>query len=685
MKYLWSLLLTLSLCITTSYAQSGLFIAPSTSTITSPVTGQSWLFNSTNNTVSVYTGSSWLTKSAPFSNLTATTNPTAANDNTQHYVVGSFWINQTTQTLYMATSVATSAAVWVGMNVVTSTIPLANIQQGGATNGQSLIWNNGASVWNPASPAILLSQLLQSGATTGQVATFNGSAWVASNAGAGTVTTISTGNLSPLFTAAIASPTTAPVLSFSLSNCASKSILSNITSGSAAPAYNVLTVTAGTGLTGGGNIADSPTVSLTTPVAVANGGTGAATFAAHTYFGNPTGSTATPAASSIVAADLPTTTVNSITNSSTLVTGAISGQALTISDANAAVPITSGGTGAATQPLAILALIAGSPTTGQALEFNGTNWVPATVSGTGTVTTISTGNLSPLFTASIASPTTAPVLSFALSNAASYAILSNTTSGSAAPAYNVLNVTAGTGLNGGGAVATSPTINLTVPISNSNLGSTVVTSVGGLSPLFTTTLTTQTLGFALSNASAHSFLGNNTGTSAAPAYNVLAAADLPSTTVNTTGNLSPLFTYSITGQALSFSLTNAAGHGILSNTSSSPGAAAYNVLTVTAGTGLTGGGTLDTSPTINLDTPVSVAHGGTGTALLTTGTATFLTAGSVAVVDTSITSGSIVMVTQAGATPAAESFSVVVAATVGFTIYSTNSTSAAVVNYLRIK
>jgi hypothetical protein len=585
----------------------------------------------------------------------------------------------------MATAVGTSAAVWVGMNVVTSSIPLANIQQGGATNGQSLIWNNGGGVWGPANPVIALAQLSQSAATSGQVPAWNGSAWVASDAGAGTVTSVSTGNLSPLFTAAIASPTSTPALSFSLSTCASKSILSNITSGSAAPAYNVLTLTAGTGLTGGGNLADSPTITLSTPISIAHGGTGAASASANTWFGNNTGSPATPGFESLTAADLPTTTVNSVTNSSTLVTGAISGQALTLSDAHAAIPITSGGTGAITRPLAILSLIAGSPTTGQALEFDGTNWVPATVSGTGTVTSFSSGNASPLFSTSVATATTTPAQTFTVSNAAAHTILSNATSGSAAPAYNVLSVIAGTGLSGGGTLDTNPTINLTVPVSNSNLGTTVVTSAGNLSPVFTTTITAQTLGFALTAVAPHAYLGNQTGSSAAPAYQVIDAADLPTTTVNTTGNLSPLFTSSISGQALSFSLTNAAGHSILSNTSSSPGAPAYNVLSVTAGTGLTGGGTLDTSPTLNLDTPVSVAHGGTGTALFTSGQATFLTAGSVAVADASITSSSIVVVSVAGSTALAEELSVAVSAGVGFTIYSTNVVSTAVVNYIRVK
>lgn len=46
------------------------------------------------------------------SNTNATTNPTVANDQTQGYVVGSFWINTTVPVYYVASSVATGAAVW---------------------------------------------------------------------------------------------------------------------------------------------------------------------------------------------------------------------------------------------------------------------------------------------------------------------------------------------------------------------------------------------------------------------------------------------------------------------------------------------------------------------------------------------------------------------------------------------
>jgi hypothetical protein len=55
--------------------------------------------------------------------------------------------------------------------------------------------------------------------------------------------------------------------------------------------------------------------------------------------------------------------------------------------------------------------------------------------GSGTVTSVSTGNLSPIFTASVATPTVTPALSFALSNAAAHSFLGNCTGSVGTPGY----------------------------------------------------------------------------------------------------------------------------------------------------------------------------------------------------------------------------------------------------------
>lgn len=47
------------------------------------------------------------------SNMTATTNPLVTSDNTQGYSIGSTWFNTATNAMFVATSVATGAAVWL--------------------------------------------------------------------------------------------------------------------------------------------------------------------------------------------------------------------------------------------------------------------------------------------------------------------------------------------------------------------------------------------------------------------------------------------------------------------------------------------------------------------------------------------------------------------------------------------
>lgn len=77
---------------------------------------------------------------------------------------------------------------------------------------------------------------------------------------------------------------------------------------------------------------------------------------------------------------------------------------------------------------------------GQVLTADGvgtSNWV--TPSGSGTVTSFSSGNLSPLFTTTVATATTTPALSFTLSNATANTVFAGPTSGgAAAPTFRAL-------------------------------------------------------------------------------------------------------------------------------------------------------------------------------------------------------------------------------------------------------
>lgn len=117
--------------------------------------------------------------------------------------------------------------------------------------------------------------------STGNVLTVAGGVptWAAP-ATSGTVTSFSAGSLSPIFTTSVATATSTPALTFSLTNAAGYGILSNTSGSAGAPAYNDLTITAGTGLSGGGDLASSPTISLSSPVSAAHGGTGITTVPA---------------------------------------------------------------------------------------------------------------------------------------------------------------------------------------------------------------------------------------------------------------------------------------------------------------------------------------------------------------------------------------------------------------------
>lgn len=64
------------------------------------------------------------------------------------------------------------------------------------------------------------------------------------------------------------------------------------------------------------------------------------------------------------------------------------------------------------------------------------SWDYNSTSFGGTVTSFSSGNLSPLFTTSVATATTTPALSFSLSNAAAGTWFGNNTAGSTTPSYN---------------------------------------------------------------------------------------------------------------------------------------------------------------------------------------------------------------------------------------------------------
>jgi formylmethanofuran dehydrogenase subunit D len=101
----------------------------------------------------------------------------------------------------------------------------------GSTRGQILFRGNTA--WQVLAVGTA-TQYLKSGGAGADVS------W-STPGGAGTVTSFSAGDLSPLFTTTEATVTTTPALSFTLSTAAANTLFGNATGSTAAPAYNTVT------------------------------------------------------------------------------------------------------------------------------------------------------------------------------------------------------------------------------------------------------------------------------------------------------------------------------------------------------------------------------------------------------------------------------------------------------------
>jgi hypothetical protein len=181
-------------------------------------------------------------------------------------------------------------------------------------------------------------------------------------------------------------------------------------------------------------------------------------------------------------------------------------------------------------------------------------------SGGSGVTNFSAGNLSPLFTSSVATATTTPALTFALSNAAAHSFFGNNTGSTTAPAYATIGTAdlpftytttngatllltgSGTFTNGH-CVAVGPNGNMVDNGGACGSGSGVgtVTSVALAMPgIFTVSgspvTTTGTLTAALANESANLvFAGPASGGAAAPTFRALVSADIPNNAANTSG------------------------------------------------------------------------------------------------------------------------------------------------------
>jgi hypothetical protein len=136
------------------------------------------------------------------------------------------------------------------------------ITQGG--NGL-LVTNSGVSCNTAFIPQSLLDNSLSSG-TANQVLTAGPSGgsvvWAAPSAG--TVTSFSSGNLSPLFTTSVATATTTPAQTFALTNAGANTVFGNRTGSSGAPSYTTAPVVTSITLTDTAANTDLTLVNTTT-------------------------------------------------------------------------------------------------------------------------------------------------------------------------------------------------------------------------------------------------------------------------------------------------------------------------------------------------------------------------------------------------------------------------------------
>lgn len=156
--------------------------------------------------------------------------------------------------------------------------------------------------------------------------------------------------------------------------------------------------------------------------------------------------------------------------------------------------------------------------------------------GSGTVTDITVGNLSPVFTSNVATSTTTPAVTYTLSNAASATGLFGPKTGAdAPPSYRAIvgsdlfNLVAGSNLT---IDPVGDTLVFSSTASGGGGGSVTSFSAGNLSPLFTTNVATATttpaLSFTIAQAASGQFVaGPISGSAANLALRALATSDLP--------------------------------------------------------------------------------------------------------------------------------------------------------------
>lgn len=372
--------------------------------------------------------------------------------------------------------------------------------------------------------------------------------------GSGTVTNFTSGNLSPLFTTSVSNPTTVPSLTFSLNNAAAHTFLGNTSSSSAAPSYSAITTSdLPTGIANA-NLANS-SITWATP---GTSGTAPNWGASSTSLGGTATINIPMASISSVTAGLISKTQYDVFNAKqdALVSGTnIKTVNSTSLLGSGNITISGGSTDLGYTQNALNNVI--TPSTGTSATL-----LPATTSLAGLFDTLSKRLVDSIHTGAwnLAHPFVWKGISPLFGNptydtirwiADSALVLQDLrlSSGQIQGYFqggwvNKISVTSlfpsQTG-NSGKYLTTDGSGTLSwATVTSGGSGTVTDFSAGDLSPLFTTTeattTTTPALTFTLSNASAHKFFGNFTGSTGAPSYGspILASADFANQGTTTT-------------------------------------------------------------------------------------------------------------------------------------------------------
>jgi hypothetical protein len=148
------------------------------------------------------------------------------------------WVAVLTGSTVLPATFAATAHEWLNSysattGLFTATQPAFSDLSGSIAIGQTPLTTAGDLLYANGTPALARLAIGMAGYVLTVVA--GEPAWAASSSG--TVTSFSAGNLSPLFTTSVATSTTTPALTFSLSNAAGGTILGNAAGSAAGPSY----------------------------------------------------------------------------------------------------------------------------------------------------------------------------------------------------------------------------------------------------------------------------------------------------------------------------------------------------------------------------------------------------------------------------------------------------------------